>query len=820
MGRIISLALVISAFTIVTAAAAIAADYSGPIYRQGANDIAIAGDYAFCATATGLQVIDISNPSRLKPIAEYNTANGAAAVGIWGHYAFLAAWDSGLEIINIANPHKPSLVATYATDSFAGGLFIRDDYIYLACGYSGFQIIDISNPVSPRLVGDYKTSGYAFKVAVEGDYAFVHDLNNGLMIIDIKNPGYPNLINSYNTEMGISDFCMADNQIYIAESRAGLSVIDYSDIWNLRQVGEYAYPEIENVSFVNDYILCAGNSGIIILDVNRPDKPQLVGEFKADTRIKRVTGRRADIYLAACSGLIAVDLTNPSSPAAVSAYNMQPVNREKYGLDPYVSMPGVSRHAILDEDQDGRDFVLQGEDVYIAGRAGNTDAWQVFFMKADTSGAEDFSRDYGPWTLYDAAFCLTGTNDGDFVLGGKVQPALGMANDDILLHKVNAAGDSIWNSQYDLAGAAYNGNGFDRLWDIIELPGGDLIGCGMVTTHDFPIDPLVLPDTHKDAGLLRFNSLGEIYWVQDYGSTTSTENARACMATSDGNLAFTGYYGYHYDDKCQTYIVKTDMNGAVIWDRAYGDSQKWHSGNWIGEADDGNYIIAGEIETSRAIDGLVMKVSADDGDVIWQKEFGGQYLDSFLDAVITESGDIILAGYKTIDDEGKRIPWIVKVNENGHYICEIDNEPGENSSLYFGLEGPLDDRFVLTGNLMNPYDVFIAGSDLAECEPFIYSYLPGDANMSNGQWPPQIIGGDVTYLVGYFRGINGPCLIGGFYNSADVNGDCSIIGSDVTRLVSYFRGAAAIDHCPDYTPAWLTPGDCPTERPDDWPGCE
>jgi hypothetical protein len=100
------------------------------------------------------------------------------------------------------------------------------------------------------------------------------------------------------------------------------------------------------------------------------------------------------------------------------------------------------------------------------------------------------------------------------------------------------------------------------------------------------------------------------------------------------------------------------------------------------------------------------------------------------------------------------------------------------------------------------------------CSEQIYDYLPGDANMINGQWPPTIIGGDVTYLVGYFRGINGPCLVGGLYNSADANGDCSIIGSDVTRLVSYFRGIA---HCADYPPAWPP---LPDEMPSGWPNCE
>jgi hypothetical protein len=110
-------------------------------------------------------------------------------------------------------------------------------------------------------------------------------------------------------------------------------------------------------------------------------------------------------------------------------------------------------------------------------------------------------------------------------------------------------------------------------------------------------------------------------------------------------------------------------------------------------------------------------------------------------------------------------------------------------------------------------------ADICEDVP-TYQYLPGDANMINGQWPPKIIGADVTYLVGYFRGINGPCLVGGFYNSGDANGDCSIIGSDVTRLVSYFRGLSAISHCADYPPAWLIPEDCPPEAPDGWPNCE
>ncbi|MCP4581777.1 MAG: HYR domain-containing protein [candidate division Zixibacteria bacterium] len=101
-------------------------------------------------------------------------------------------------------------------------------------------------------------------------------------------------------------------------------------------------------------------------------------------------------------------------------------------------------------------------------------------------------------------------------------------------------------------------------------------------------------------------------------------------------------------------------------------------------------------------------------------------------------------------------------------------------------------------------------------------YLPGDANMANGAWPPMVIGGDVTYLVNYFRGMetSPPCLLDSFWCSADANGDCSVIGSDVTKLVTYFRSMTSIQYCPDYAPAWPTPDDLPAEAPSGWPNCE
>jgi len=142
--------------------------------------------------------------------------------------------------------------------------------------------------------------------------------------------------------------------------------------------------------------------------------------------------------------------------------------------------------------------------------------------------------------------------------------------------------------------------------------------------------------------------------------------------------------------------------------------------------------------------------------------------------------------------------------------------------------------YALPCNCFTPpssYDMFMTYwfSDCAShgCLPpvsasALYGYLPGDVNMSAGTWPAAATGPDVTYLVNYFRGAptSHSCLLGGFWCSADANGDCNIIGSDVTKLVNVFRGIGSILYCADCEPIWPTPGDLPAEAPPSWPGCE
>ncbi len=143
-----------------------------------------------------------------------------------------------------------------------------------------------------------------------------------------------------------------------------------------------------------------------------------------------------------------------------------------------------------------------------------------------------------------------------------------------------------------------------------------------------------------------------------------------------------------------------------------------------------------------------------------------------------------------------------------------------NSSFVICFKQTYDYTSLAKNLTTNSTNKFYLDNVTVDTTTILYDYLPGDASMYAGAWPPNILGADVTYLVNYFRGTTEACLLGGFYASGDINGDCAVIGSDVTYLTTYFRGGNPPTYCPNYYPSWPTSGDLPASAPYSWPNCE
>ncbi|MFM6073254.1 MAG: hypothetical protein ACKPB9_16970, partial [Dolichospermum sp.] len=59
-----------------------------------------------------------------------------------GNYAYVADDTSGLQIINISNPSSPTLVGTIDTPNYAHNVAVVGNYAYVANNATGLIIID------------------------------------------------------------------------------------------------------------------------------------------------------------------------------------------------------------------------------------------------------------------------------------------------------------------------------------------------------------------------------------------------------------------------------------------------------------------------------------------------------------------------------------------------------------------------------------------------------------------------------------------------------------------------------------------------------
>jgi hypothetical protein len=249
--------------------------------------VQVVGNYAYVAdNYSGLQIIDISNPTTPTLKGNYDTSGDAIGVQVVGNYAYVADYGSGLQIIDISNPTTPTLKGNYDTSGRAFGVQVVGNYAYVADISSGLQIIDISNPTTPTLKGNYDTSAYAYGVQVVGNYAYIADAHSGLQIIDISNPTTPTLKGNYNTSDTAFGVQVVGNYAYVADYGSGLQIIDISNPTTPTLKGNYdTSGYARGVQVVGNYAYVADfESGLQIIDISNPTTPTLKGNYDTSGR--------------------------------------------------------------------------------------------------------------------------------------------------------------------------------------------------------------------------------------------------------------------------------------------------------------------------------------------------------------------------------------------------------------------------------------------------------------------------------------------------------------------------------------------------------
>jgi len=166
------------------------------------------------------------------------------------------------------------------------------------------------------------------------------------------------------------------------------------------------------------------------------------------------------------------------------------------------------------------------------------------------------------------------------------------------------------------------------------------------------------------------------YWAKAYGGG-SDDQAKTALETSDGGyIVFGNTFSFGAGDH-DVWVLKFNNNGDVSWQTIYGESgtQLAYS---IQETLDatGNptgYIVSGHASE----DFLVLKLCPDgtdcngnpaddnNGEIEWQKTYGGSGNDIFTSIKQIPNGDYIITGSTFSFGAGGSDFWVMQLDGNG-----------------------------------------------------------------------------------------------------------------------------------------------------------
>ncbi len=257
---------------------------------------------------------------------------------------------------------------------------------------------------------------------------------------------------------------------------------------------------------------------------------------------------------------------------------------------------------------------------------------------------------------------------------------------------------------------SWGGNGWDSFSSILETRNGSFILVG----ESYSTDIEGLPNKgYYDAIILKYDKDGNMLWQKSWGGNGNDKFLNS-IETEDGSIILFGHSsstdieGLPNKGSDDIIIIKYDKDGNMLWQKSWGGNNN-ESFSRVIETEDGSIILAG-YSFSTDIEGLPNKGSQDaiilkydkNGNMLWQKSWGGNYSDNFSNTMETEDGSIILAGYSYSTDiegllnKGESDAIIVKYDKNGNLMWQKSWGGNGNDNLNNVIE-TVDESFILVG---------------------------------------------------------------------------------------------------------------------------
>jgi PKD repeat protein len=189
-----------------------------------------------------------------------------------------------------------------------------------------------------------------------------------------------------------------------------------------------------------------------------------------------------------------------------------------------------------------------------------------------------------------------------------------------------------------------------------------------------------------------------VEWNKTYGRAYDTNDYDTVVRTRDGGyaIASTADFGTSDADEC-FYLVKTDSNGTVEWNKTYGTVRSMVYS--MVQTNDGGYILAGAGATLPY--GVVWVVKTDtNGNMQWNKTYGGNG-DNARSIIQTADGGYAIAGIAA-GANGNWEGFLIKTDSNGNMLWRKIYGASTNNTQLESVVQTSDGGFIMAGATQSP----------------------------------------------------------------------------------------------------------------------
>ena len=311
----------------------------------------------------------------------------------------------------------------------------------------------------------------------------------------------------------------------------------------------------------------------------------------------------------------------------------------------------------------GGDFIISGSsessDLDVSENAGSKDFWLV---KLSNNGILLWEKSFG-FLGEDYGTTLLETKDGGFLITGVLDVSASNGQGNAKSTITNHAGGDYWVLKTNNLGAIewsrYFGGSFTEIpLGIVETDNHNYIIVGSSDSNDFNISN---NNGSYDFWMTKIATDGSLLLEKTFGGSEIDE-ASAIIAANDGNFIIVGNTRSADKDVSKNngaadiWILKVSAEGNLIWEKTIGGSS-FEVAKAIYNTQDNGFLIAG---SSRSLDNgfqnkgqndaLILKIN-ENGNLLWQKTFGGSEIDFLYDVVELNNKSIIAVGESSSSDQ-------------------------------------------------------------------------------------------------------------------------------------------------------------------------